>query len=141
MATDDKGRPQLTQRGTSCRIRNREQSRKGIRGQPQDKMTALMSKPAELSSAACRSCGACCSFSTEWPRFSLESEVSLDRIPPIYVDEERGGMRCNGNRCAALVGDVGISTACAIYALRPDVCKACLPGDGACQMARRRFDL
>jgi uncharacterized protein len=39
-------------------------------------------------------------------------------------------MRCNGNRCAALVGDVGISTARAIYAVRPDVCKACLPGDG-----------
>ena len=64
-------------------------------------MTVLMSKPAELSSATCRSCGACCSFSTEWPRFSLESEISLDRIPPIYVDDERGGMRCNGNRCAA----------------------------------------
>jgi hypothetical protein len=42
MATDDKGGPQLTQRGTSCRIRNREQSRKGIRGPPQDKMTVLM---------------------------------------------------------------------------------------------------
>ena len=61
-------------------IRNREQSRKEIRGQPQDKMTVLMSKPAELSSATCRSCGACCSFSTEWPRFSLESEISLDQF-------------------------------------------------------------
>jgi hypothetical protein len=79
-------------------------------------MTILMAQPAELTSVACRACGACCSFSTEWPRFSLESEVSLNQIPRIYVDDERGGMRCNGNRCAALVGDVGISTACAIYA-------------------------
>ena len=59
-------------------------------------MTVSMSKPAELSSATCRSCGACCSCSTEWPRFSLESEVSLDQIAPVYVDDERGGMRCNG---------------------------------------------
>jgi Transglutaminase-like superfamily len=54
-------------------------------------MTVLISEPAELTSAACRSCGACCSFSTGWPRFSLESEVSLN-IPRIYVDDERGGM-------------------------------------------------
>ena len=40
-------------------------------------MTVLMSKPVELSSATCRSCGACCSFSTELPRVSLESDVSL----------------------------------------------------------------
>jgi hypothetical protein len=39
------------------------------------------------------------------------------------------------------VGDVGVSTACAIYTVRPDVCKACLPGDDACQLARRRFNL
>ena len=38
-------------------------------------------------------------------------------------------MRCSGNRCVALVGEVGISTACAIYAVRPHVCRPCLPGD------------
>ena len=50
-------------------------------------------------------------------------------------------MRCNGDRCTALVGEVGVATACSIYAVRPDVCKACLPGDDACLMARRRFNL
>jgi hypothetical protein len=25
--------------------------------------------------------------------------------------------------------------------VRPEVCKACLPGDAACRMARRRFHL
>jgi len=61
-------------------------------------MTVLMSKPVELSSATCRSCGACCSFSTERPRVSLESDVRLSQIPPIYVDDERGGMRRNGKQ-------------------------------------------
>jgi uncharacterized protein len=50
-------------------------------------------------------------------------------------------MRCDGDRCAALVGEVGVSTACAIYAIRPDVCRACTPGDDACTMARQRFKL
>ena len=65
-------------------------------------MTVLMLEPAEPTSVSCRSCGACCSFSTEWPLFSLESELSLSQIPRTYVDDERGRMRCNGNRCAAL---------------------------------------
>jgi uncharacterized protein len=50
-------------------------------------------------------------------------------------------MRCHGNRCAALEGVVGVSTSCAIYAVRPDVCRACLPGDDACRRARARFGL
>jgi Fe-S-cluster containining protein len=91
--------------------------------------------------AVCRACGACCSFSREWPRFSLEDDADLDRIPRAFVDDARGRMRCNGNRCSALVGDVGVSTSCAVYAVRPDVCRACLPGDDACQMARRRFNM
>jgi hypothetical protein len=48
---------------------------------------------------------------------------------------------CSGDRRSAHVGDIGGSTACVIYALRPDVCKACLPGDDACEMAPRRFNL
>jgi len=96
--------------------------------------------PQEVA-AVCRACGACCSFSPEWPRFSLEDDVALDRIPRAFVDDQQGGMRCDGDRCTALVGKVGVSTSCAVYALRPDVCRACLPGDAACKMARRRFNL
>jgi Fe-S-cluster containining protein len=73
-------------------------------------------------------------------RFSLESDADLDRIPRAYVDGDLGRMRCSENRCAALVGEVGISTACAIYSIRPDVCRACLPGDDSCKMARRHFN-
>ncbi len=103
-------------------------------------MNDLPTQQAELTASECRACGACCSFSPEWPRFSLESDVDLDRIPHAYVDGDLGRMRCSGNRCAALVGEVGISTACAIYTVRPDVCRTCLPGDESCKMARGRFN-
>jgi uncharacterized protein len=89
----------------------------------------------------CRTCGACCSYSAEWPRFSLESEARLDLIPRELVAADERGMRCTGDRCAALVGTVGQSTSCAIYRLRPDVCRTCLPGDAECREARRRFGL
>ena len=89
----------------------------------------------------CQSCGACCSYSKEWPRFSTEAEEVLDRIPPAFVDESQGRMRCDGDRCSALRGDVGVATACAIYSVRPEVCRTCLPGDAECEMARRRHGL
>jgi uncharacterized protein len=118
-----------------------ESTRRRVGGQSQGQITVLPAQPAGLSASECRACGACCSFSPEWPRFSLESEADLDRIPREYVDADLGRMRCRGNRCAALVGEVGIATACAVYAVRPDVCRACVPGDESCQMARRRLNL
>jgi rRNA maturation protein Nop10 len=97
---------------------------------------------ADLDAAAlCRSCGACCSYAADWPRFSLEDDAALERIPPALVAEAGTGMRCDGDRCAALAGVVGEATSCTVYTLRPDVCRACLPGDEACRMARRRFNL
>jgi Fe-S-cluster containining protein len=91
--------------------------------------------------SVCRACGACCAYSAEWPRFALEDAAALERIPPTLVDDERGRMRCEGDRCSALVGEVGVSTSCSIYAVRPDVCRECLPGDAECLIARRRFNL
>jgi len=82
-------------------------------------MSVLPTQPAELIAPECRTCGACCSLSPEWPRFSLENDADLDRIPHAYVDGDLGRMRCGGDHCAALVGDVGISAACAIYTMRP----------------------
>lgn len=98
-----------------------------------------MSKIPDAS--ACQGCGACCAFSRRWPRFTLESDAALARIPAALIAADGGGMRCDGDRCAALVGAVGVATACAIYADRPDVCRDCAPGDEACAMARRRFGL
>ena len=92
-------------------------------------------------SAICRSCGACCSYSRAWPRFTMEDDDQLDRIPRALVAGDGSGMACDGDRCCALVGEVGIQTSCAIYDVRPDVCRACQPGDDACRMARQRFGL
>jgi Fe-S-cluster containining protein len=101
--------------------------------------------PIDLSptdaSVLCQACGACCAYSAEWPRFSLESDEALDRIPPAFVDDGQGRMKCSGDRCSALVGDVGVATSCAVYAVRPEVCRACVPGDDACRMARDRFNI
>jgi Fe-S-cluster containining protein len=101
---------------------------------------SIAAKSPEVGSL-CRSCGACCSFSRDWPRFTTEDESDLDRIPRAFVDHHLGRMKCDGDRCAALVGEVGISTSCTIYSVRPEVCRACEPGDEACQLARHWFAL
>jgi uncharacterized protein len=100
-----------------------------------------MQSEAPDETYACQACGACCAYSAEWPRFSLENEADLERIPRVYVDDGGGRMRCEGDRCAALTGEIGVATSCAIYAVRPQVCHACVPGDGACRTARRSFNL
>ncbi|BCG89139.1 zinc/iron-chelating domain-containing protein [Mesorhizobium sp. 113-3-9] len=98
---------------------------------------SLSSSQRDTASAFdCQSCGACCSYSAEWPRFSTEDDAQLDRIPEKYVAADLSGMRCEGVRCSALSGEIGKATACGIYELRPDVCRACMPGDAECLMAR-----
>jgi uncharacterized protein len=92
-------------------------------------------------STLCQSCGACCGYSQNWPRFSTESEEELAAIPEKFVNERQSGMRCEGDRCSALQGEIGRATACGIYALRPEVCRTCMPGDAECAMARRKFGL
>jgi uncharacterized protein len=96
---------------------------------------------SRLDSSPCQECGACCAYSSAWPRFSLEDDVTLARIPSRYVAVSGNGMRCAGDRCEALSGEIGIATACRIYEARPDVCRACMPGDDACTMAREKFGL
>ena len=91
--------------------------------------------------AVCQACGACCAFSHEWPRFSLESDETLALIPAKFVDDANGRMKCDGERCSALVGDVGVKASCAVYAVRPEVCRTCQPGDAECLMARRHHNL
>jgi Fe-S-cluster containining protein len=71
----------------------------------------------------------------------LEGDPELARLPHEFVASDLSGMRCDGDRCSALVGEIGVSTACAVYDARPHVCRACEPGDDACTMARTRFGL
>jgi len=94
-----------------------------------------------VSSSPCQSCGACCSYSAEWPRFWTESDDEIGQIPQNLVSEDQTGMACDGDRCLALVGFIGEATHCAIYDRRPTVCRDCMPGDDACNMAREHYGL
>ena len=95
----------------------------------------------EAGGEICQSCGACCAYSREWPRFSLETDAELDLIPAALIDPSLAGMRCVGDRCIALAGEVGRATRCTVHSIRPQVCRSCMPGDDACRMARERFKL
>src|SRR5712691_754742 len=61
--------------------------------------------------AICRAGGACSSFSSEWPRFSVEDDADLDRIPPAFVDDARGA-------CGAMAIAVRLSWAMSAYRRR-----------------------
>ncbi len=95
----------------------------------------------EPADSPCLSCGACCAYSHEWPRFSTESEEELALIPEALVAANLSGMRCEAERCLALDGRIGEKVACKIYAVRPHVCRACEIGDDACETARAHHGL
>jgi Fe-S-cluster containining protein len=95
----------------------------------------------EEASRLCQACGACCATSASWPRFTLECDEALAQIPEALVAADLSGMRCDGDRCAALRGEVGRAAACGIYEARPDVCRDCMPGDPECLLARERHGL
>jgi Fe-S-cluster containining protein len=99
------------------------------------------SDPAMNAESPCQACGACCSYSANWPRFTIEDDAALDLIPEKFVNERLSGMRCDGERCSALSGKIGVATSCVIYAVRPEVCRTCMPGDPECAMARKRHGL
>jgi hypothetical protein len=50
-------------------------------------------------------------------------------------------MKCIGDRCVALVGEIGRKVGCSVYKSRPAVCKAFQPGTDACAEVRRWFKL
>src|SRR5437879_13573669 len=99
------------------------------------------SGPAIPIESPCQACGACCAYSSNWPRFTTEDDAALDRIPADLVNEKLSGMRCEGERCAALKGKIGEATSCSIYEVRPEVCRTCMPGDAECAMARKKVGL
>lgn len=88
------------------------------------------------ASALCQACGACCAYSAEWPRFSLETDEELALIPEALVDDPNGRMRFVDGRCAALDGTLGEHVGCSCYQVRPLVCRTCMPGDPECAIAR-----
>ena len=89
----------------------------------------------------CQNCGACCSYSSNWPRFTIEDDAALDLIPAKFVNDRLSGMRCEGERCTALTGKVGVKAACGIYEWRPSPCREFEAGSPACDRARMRHGL
>ena len=118
--------------------------RKAVRpGLPVPASSAFVSADEDPVAAVfdCQSCGACCAYAADWPRFSTEEDAELDRIPEALVATDLSGMRFENGRCAALTGEVGKHTACGIYDARPHVCRACMPGDPECLIARAAHGL
>ncbi|MBO3759291.1 YkgJ family cysteine cluster protein [Ciceribacter sp. L1K22] len=89
----------------------------------------------------CQACGACCAYSEDWPRFSLETDEQLDAIPEAMVATDLSGMKFENGRCVALNGELGKCVGCTIYTVRPIVCRDCMPGDPECLMAREAIGL
>jgi Fe-S-cluster containining protein len=71
----------------------------------------------------------------------METDEAIDLIPAHLVAVDGRGMRCDGERCSALSGKVGVGASCQIYEVRPDVCRACNPGDDECRIARAAFGI
>lgn len=113
----------------------------GIARRGDDSREQLILSATNSTANPCTTCGACCAYSSNWPRFTIEDDAALDLIPLSYVNDRLSGMRCEGDRCSALKGRIGGTTACGIYEVRPEVCRVCLPGDDECTMARRKFGL
>src|SRR5579864_7441498 len=73
-------------------------------GSPERHLTMNADQPSSTSESPCQSCGACCAYSKNWPRFSTEDDAALDLIPAKFVNDNQSGMRCDGERCSALKG-------------------------------------
>jgi Fe-S-cluster containining protein len=88
----------------------------------------------------CQTCGACCSYSADWPRLTTDGDRGPGG-PPAELRTDDGYVRCTGDRCDALEGVVGRTVRCTIYERRPAPCRACTPGDRSCLAARTAFGL
>jgi len=87
----------------------------------------------------CLSCGACCAYSESWPAFIGDGDG--DGIPDELIDFGHERMQCYGDRCSALVGEIGTLAKCSVYENRPLVCREFQSGSDDCNMVRRKFNL
>lgn len=83
----------------------------------------------------CLACGACCSHKASWPVLRRDRS-DAGGIPAGWVREDLPLMKTVGARCVALVGVVGLGTACGCYAARPLACRNFAPGSVLCLEAR-----
>lgn len=100
----------------------------------------------------CLSCGACCAaFRVSFDRSELDEEGG--KVPASLVEYENAVLcRLRGTdylkpRCVALIGTIGESVRCGIYAERPGPCREFAPHaehgvfPSACNRARARHGL
>jgi hypothetical protein len=59
-------------------------------------MTVLMSEPAELTSTSCRSCGVCCSFSTNGRGSHWKASLVSVKFP-LYTDAMQWQSLCRSS--------------------------------------------
>lgn len=74
----------------------------------------------------CQSCGACCAAFRVPMYWSEAEERAIDPALVERIDPLRVAMRVDDAlhlRCIALDGDIGVVTACRIYAQRPGPCR------------------
>ncbi len=89
-------------------------------------MPMLETSPPDIFD--CQTCGACCAYQADWPRFSMETDEEIAKIPENFIAADLSGMRFEAGRCTALTGELGKHVGCAVYANRPHVCRTCMPG-------------
>ena len=95
-----------------------------------------------LSTGPCTDCGACCAsfrVSFYWSEGERLPEPMVEKVNPFMAC--MSGTQGPAPRCVALHGTVGERVRCAVYELRPPVCRDVVPGDERCAEARRRHAL
>ncbi len=86
--------------------------------------------PARPMLHPCQRCGACCAtyrVAFHWMETMDDSGIGVPEALAETLDPHRLAMRgtnAKAPRCIALHGDIGIETACTIYARRPSPCRA-----------------
>ena len=111
--------------------------RKSATGSFSELPTSALQPPTSFD---CRSCGACCSMRWSWPLLRRDRSDAVGI--PAWMQRRDYPLLCtNGDRCAALCGQVGNRTWCGIYEVRPDACRKFVPGSPLCLEARGKFDL
>ena len=89
----------------------------------------------------CRACGACCREGFE-AVVVPPGEAVLERHPDLVLAcGSWKELRRDGERCAALEGDLETGWSCRIYDDRPEPCRELEPRGANCLLARRRAGL
>ena len=75
---------------------------------PRARCDVGMTHQPATSESPCQSCGACCAYSRNWPRFSRLKTTLRSTSSRKVRRREQFGMRCDGDRCSALSGRIGV---------------------------------